>query len=126
MVNKWRKVKDNVILFFKGAFNQNSLLNLLSIVESQLHESTITVKIYNLMVEMLQNISKHADNFSQEMDWKPGIFLITETEDNYILISGNYIRNEKIERAWGNKKVIKHSLLPCYGRGLCLAILHLI
>ena len=91
-------VQDNVILFFKGAFNQNSLLNLLSIVESQLHESTITVKIYNLMVEMLQNISKHADNFSQEMDWKPGIFLITETEDNYVLISGNYIKKEKVDK----------------------------
>lgn len=91
-------VNDNVILFFKGAFNQNSLLNLLSIVESQLHESTITIKIYNLMVEMLQNISKHADNFSQEMDWKPGIFLITETEENFILISGNYINNEKITK----------------------------
>jgi hypothetical protein len=91
-------IKDNVILFFKGAFNQNSLLNLLSIVESQLHESTITIKIYNLMVEMLQNISKHADNFSQEMDWKPGIFLITETDENYILISGNYVINEKITK----------------------------
>lgn len=89
-------VNDNVILFFKGAFNQNSLLNLLSIVESQLHESTISIKIYNLMVEMLQNISKHADNFSQELDWKPGIFVITETEESCILISGNYIQNEKI------------------------------
>ncbi|MDF1547698.1 MAG: SiaB family protein kinase, partial [Bacteroidales bacterium] len=95
-------VQDNVIIFFKGAFNQNSLLNLLSIVESQLHESTITVKIYNLMVEMLQNISKHADNFSHELDWKPGIFLITETDENYILISGNYILNEKIEKLRDN------------------------
>ncbi len=91
-------VKDNVILFFKGAFNQNSLLNLLSIVESQLHESTITIKIYNLMVEMLQNISKHADNYSNEMDWKPGLFLITETDESYVLISGNYILNEKIDK----------------------------
>ena len=99
-------VTDNVILFFKGAFNQNSLLNLLSIVESQLHESTITIKIYNLMVEMLQNISKHADNFSNEIEWKPGIFLITETEENYILISGNYIINEKIDKLRENIEYI--------------------
>lgn len=90
-------VNDNVILFFKGAFNQSSLLNILSIVESQLNESTITIKIYNLMVEMLQNISKHADNYSHEIDWKPGLFLITETDDNYVLISGNYIKNEKVD-----------------------------
>ncbi len=90
-------VKDNVILFFKGAFNQSSLLNLLSIVENQLKESTITIKIYNIMVELLQNISKHADNYSAEIDWKPGIFLITEKEDQFVLISGNYIKNPKIE-----------------------------
>lgn len=90
-------VKDNVILFFKGAFNQSSLLNLLSIVENQLKESTITIKIYNIMVELLQNISKHADNYSAEIDWKPGIFLITEKEEEFVLISGNYIRNAKID-----------------------------
>ncbi|OQY04313.1 MAG: hypothetical protein B6I20_03325 [Bacteroidetes bacterium 4572_117] len=90
-------VKDNVILFFKGAFNQNSLLNLLSIVESQLKESTITIKIYNIMVELLQNISKHADNFSVEIDWKPGIFMITETKDKFMLISGNYVKNAKTD-----------------------------
>ncbi len=89
--------KDNVILFFKGAFNQSSLLNLLSIVENQLRESTITIKIYNIMVELLQNVSKHADNFSREVDWKPGIFLITENENEFSLVSGNYIQNAKIE-----------------------------
>ncbi len=89
--------KDNVILFFKGAFNQSSLLNLLSIVENQLRESTITIKIYNIMVELLQNVSKHADNYSKEVDWKPGIFLITENDDEFSLVSGNYIQNPKIE-----------------------------
>ncbi|MCF6242107.1 MAG: DUF1987 domain-containing protein [Bacteroidales bacterium] len=89
--------KDNVILFFKGAFNQSSLLNLLSIVENQLRESTITIKIYNIMVELLQNVSKHADNYSKEVDWKPGIFLITENDDEFSLVSGNYIQNAKIE-----------------------------
>jgi hypothetical protein len=86
-----------VILFFKGAFNQSSLLNLLSIVENQLRESTITIKIYNIMVELLQNVSKHADNYSTEVDWKPGIFLITENDDEFSLVSGNYIQNPKIE-----------------------------
>jgi len=101
-------INDNVILFFKGAFNQNSLLNLLSIVESQLHESTITIKIYNLMVEMLQNISKHADNISNEIDWKPGVFIITETSDSYVLISGNYILNEKVEKLKQNIEFVNN------------------
>ena len=90
-------LKDNVIIYFKGAFNQNSLINLLAIVENQMQDSTISIKIYNLMVELLQNISKHADNYSKEVNWKPGIFLITENKNNYTLITGNYINNKKVE-----------------------------
>jgi glucose-6-phosphate-specific signal transduction histidine kinase len=73
-------------------------LNLLTIVESQFKESSITVKIYSLLMEMLQNISKHADNFHQEVNLKPGIFIITENEDKLNLVSGNYIRNNKIDK----------------------------
>ncbi len=98
-------INENVILFFKGIFNQGSLLNLLSIVENQLKESTISIKIYNLMVEMLQNISKHADEYSNEKNWKSGIFLITESDKEYVLISGNYVLNSKISIF---KKNIKH------------------
>lgn len=90
--------RDNIILFFKGAFNQKSLLSLLSIVESQLQTSVLTTKIYNIMVEMLQNVSKHADNFYEKVDWKPCIFFITESNDSFGLISGNYIRNDKVEK----------------------------
>lgn len=90
-------IKKNVILFFKGTFNQGSLLNLLSIVENQLTESTIIIKIHNIMVEMLQNISKHADEYSGEKNWKSGIFLITESDEEYVLISGNYVLNSKIQ-----------------------------
>ena len=90
-------LNDNIILFFKGAFNQSSLINLLTIVENQMKDSTISIKIYNLMVELLQNISKHADNYSKEVDWKPGIFLITENKEEYVLITGNYLENRKVE-----------------------------
>jgi len=90
-------VNENVILFFKGTFNQGSLFNLLSIVENQFKESTISIKIYNLMVEMLQNISRHGDDYSHEKDWKTGIFLITETDEEYVLISGNYVLNTKVK-----------------------------
>ena len=90
-------INKNVILFFKGAFNQALLLNLLSIIENQLKVSNISIKIYNLMVEMLQNISQNADNLPDEKNLKSGIFLIAETDDEYILISGNYILNSKIQ-----------------------------
>lgn len=87
----------NISLFFKGAFDQDNLLNLLSIVEGQMKDSTMSVKIFNIMVELLQNIVKHADNPDGFSGWKPGIFFISETEAELLLTAGNYIENEKVD-----------------------------
>ncbi len=89
-------IKENIVLFFKGVFNQATLLNLLTVVENQFKESTTSIKIFNLMIEMIQNVSKHADSYLSEGGWKTGIFLITESEKEYVLISGNYILNTKV------------------------------
>lgn len=92
---------QNVILFFKGAFDQDNLLNLLSIVEGQMKESTISVKVFNIMVELLQNIVKHADNPEAVSGWKPGIFFISENENELLLTAGNYIHNERVGELQG-------------------------
>ena len=49
------------------------------------------------MVEMLQNISKHSDDYSAGKGNKSGIFLITESDEEFVLISGNYVFNAKIQ-----------------------------
>jgi hypothetical protein len=67
------------------------------VVENQFHESTISIKIFNLMIEMIQNVSKHADSYLAEGGWKTGIFLITESDKEYMLISGNYVLNTKVK-----------------------------
>lgn len=88
--------KENFLLSFKGDFNQENLLYLLNIVKSQLAESTTSIKLNNVLVELLQNIVKHADNKDGSTLWKPGIFLINDKEDKFILTSGNYISTSKI------------------------------
>ena len=49
------------------------------------------------MVEMLQNISKHSDVYYDNKGCKSGIFIITESEEEYVLISGNYVLNAKVQ-----------------------------
>lgn len=49
------------------------------------------------MVEMLQNVSKHSDVYSAEKGYKSGIFIITESDEEYVLISGNYVLNAKMQ-----------------------------
>jgi len=88
--------KENFILSFKGDFNQENLLNLLSIVEGQMADSTTSIKVYNIMVELLQNIVKHADNLKENEKWKPGIFFINEKNNEYLLTAGNYVLNDKV------------------------------
>ena len=48
------------------------------------------------MVEMLQNIVKHAENSTYE-DGNPGIFFISERDNLYMLNTGNYIHNSNVE-----------------------------
>ena len=97
LVNYHKTLNDkNIILQFKGDFNQENMLSLLDIIRSQMTESATSIKLFNIMVEMLQNIVKHADNISKEKHWKPGIFYIINTDTVYILSAGNYIRNDKL------------------------------
>ena len=49
------------------------------------------------MVEMLQNISKHGDNMEEYPDGTSGIFYLGQTDEEFILTSGNFILSSKID-----------------------------
>ena len=88
---------ENVLIIFNSYFNQDSLMNLLSIIEKQMVEKlSLKKRIYNTMVEMFQNIIQHGDDYRQTEEGKAGLFYISENEDEYLLNTGNYIRNSKI------------------------------
>lgn len=86
--------KNNLTLSFKGDFNQENLLSLLSILKSGMSETSTRIKLYGVMVELLQNIVKHADNIDNTKDWKAGVFYICEYEEKFALLAGNYLRKE--------------------------------
>jgi len=88
---------ENVLIIFNSYFNQESLMNLLSIIEKQMVENiSLKKRIYNTMVEMFQNIIQHGDDYKQTPEGKAGLFYISETDEEYLLNTGNYIRNTKI------------------------------
>jgi hypothetical protein len=90
--------KENIVLIFNGIFNQESLLSLLSIMEGQMFEHNLNFKkrVFNIMVEMLQNIVKHGDN-AKIYGQNPGIFFISQKDHMYRLNTGNYIPKNKTE-----------------------------
>lgn len=89
--------EENVLIIFNSYFNQDSLMNLLSIIEKQMVEKlNMKKRIYHTMVEMFQNIIQHGDDYKQTPDGKAGLFYISETSEEYLLNTGNYINNKKI------------------------------
>ncbi len=89
--------KINVKLIFKGDFSQENIILLLEMLKHQIPESTTSIRVHNIMIEMLQNIEKHGDNIHGIKDWKPGFFMINFINNKFYLTSANYILNDKIE-----------------------------
>lgn len=81
---------ENILLYFNGFFNQENLLSLLSIIKGRLNISITTIRLSNVMVEMIQNIIKHGAK--GEDNGAPGIFFIQQKDKgDFVLTSGNYI-----------------------------------
>jgi hypothetical protein len=91
-------LQENVILLRKGDFSRQTILPLLNLVENcipgQKQLPALNKKIFYLLIEMLQNISKHGSNFNGLHE---GIFLVTYKNKAYTIHSGNYVDAGNVE-----------------------------
>jgi len=104
-LNEWYKEKKDgeVLLSYKGDISSDIITDILEIIESKLEEknesSKIRKKIYNSLVECLQNIYHHSDelpmNKNDLYSGKFALFVITKVGDEYKLSIGNFINNKK-------------------------------
>jgi hypothetical protein len=93
---------NDVIFLYASDFSQELTKTLLAFTEKKLSfeelEDIVRKKIFNIMVEMLQNISKNAiDKDNTESGHIP-IFMIAESDKAYYLISSNKILSTDIEK----------------------------
>lgn len=90
--------EENAIVVFNNYFNQEALINILSFLEKQMAKSgKIKKLLFTIMIELFQNIVKHAPNYKLSSEGKPGLFYLSENEKEFILTAGNYIKNEKTD-----------------------------
>ncbi len=92
-------LEQNLNLVYQGRFSQENLKNLLSMIETGLGMKDalpIRKKLFNILVEMLQNIFKHASPAPDLSEGKDGIFIIGKTGKEYRVSVGNLIANHKI------------------------------
>ncbi len=94
-------LKKNLILVYEGEFTQEITKSVLSMAERNMdsfgEESSTKRKVFNVMVECLQNICKHAETLEISRAGKNNaIFMIGKREDEYIITSGNAIMTENV------------------------------
>jgi len=96
-------MSQNLVLVYQGDFTQESTKSILSMAERNLdssgEDSSIKRKVFNVMVEALQNIVKHSDEL---VDGKTrshaAIFLIGKEANRYSIMSGNPVRKENVPK----------------------------
>ena len=94
--------QNNIMLSFKGDITSDLLTSILQIMEAKLdnwqEEPKVKKKVYNVLVECLQNLYHHMDEISPNQDDKirSAIFMIGKVDGQYNIITGNYIKNENI------------------------------
>ncbi len=101
---------QNLILVYQGEFTQETTKSILAMAERNLdstgEESSIKRKVFNVMVEALQNIVKHSDEIVQgDMHTHTAIFLIGKEKDRYSIMAGNPIRKANVDAL---KKTLEH------------------
>lgn len=97
--------QSNIILLFKGAMSQNTLIrigDLIRLPAEELGEDNSSKRLFAIMVEMAQNILY----YSLEREYFPntganvgvGIVLVQQKTEMYEILCGNLINSEQKER----------------------------
>ena len=98
--------RENTMLTFKGVITSDLLTSVLSIMESKLahvEKSPKTKKkVYNVLVECLQNLYHHNEDLSncEGMEFlfsKSAILMISKSDTQYEVRTGNYIKKDNVD-----------------------------
>jgi hypothetical protein len=99
----YQSMKEHEIsLVYEGEITHQITKAFTSLTESNMakeeESNTVQKKVFHVMVECLQNISKHADDFGTNdfMFSGRGIFLVAKGKDDYSVTTGNAVDNSKI------------------------------
>lgn len=108
-INGWyNKINSgDVLVHHKGAISADLITRVLEHIENELNErnekSKIRKRVYNVMVEALQNLFHHAEDTPENIDFtdnhkKFAIFVLkSEASGNYRFTSGNFVEQEKVK-----------------------------
>ena len=82
-------------LSFSGEFSPDLITVLLLMAKSNIGDKSVMKKVYNVMIECLENLTMHS--LKAEGDQFPAMFLLGKDEDYYYLATGNKIASSKVK-----------------------------
>jgi len=97
--------KGDVLIAYKGSITSELINDVLDAVEKKLEEVSeegkTRKKIYNVLVESMQNLYHHIEKthegLDEDLDPKFGVLVISKENNEYRVITGNFINSTKIK-----------------------------
>ncbi|HAN76806.1 MAG TPA: hypothetical protein DCQ31_02995 [Bacteroidales bacterium] len=91
---------DNLGYIYRGYLTQKLTVDILSLTETSLDKysdaSNVKKKVYFIMMEGLQNITRHQDHAQPQLNEQSGVFFFQKKNRRYYITTGNIIENNKI------------------------------
>lgn len=98
-------IANNLILVYEGEFTQEITKSVLAMAERNMdaigESANVKRKVFNVMVECLQNIVKHAEDLNEKDEdglKNNAIFMLGKQINEYIVTSGNPVRNNTVSK----------------------------
>jgi len=100
---------DDVLIAYKGNVSSELISNVLEVVEARMDDfseaSKIRKKVYNVLVESLQNLYHHIEilppDLQKDFDEKFGILVVSRVKEQYKISTGNFIESDKVAQLKG-------------------------
>jgi hypothetical protein len=90
--------KENILMIYKGDFSQETIIPMLKMIEDNLNKQQedlhIKKKLFLVLMEILQNISKHS---VVQNGKKEAIFMIGKNDQKYIICTGNSVDSASMD-----------------------------
>ena len=100
----FNKIKnERTVLSYIGNLTPELVASIIQDLEDGLikknEDSKVVRKLYNVLVELLQNLYHHTDQVTpDEYAKNPSSICVVDNNDNYYeIITGNYIKNDKVQ-----------------------------
>lgn len=103
-INKFKNLSDSeeLLLAYQGNITDSLTNNLLALAENKLamveYNSRIKKKVFNILVEVLQNIYHNQDEIKESSDsFQEIMVMVVKNSTSYEVISGNFIKQNNTE-----------------------------